>query len=144
MKILTRDFEEIEISECDIITFPSGIFAFEDNHKFVLISPLGENVYPMWLQSVENSELCFIVFNPVEFFPDYSVSLENSDHKAIQLEKDDQNVLYLAIAVIPDNYKDATINLKSPIIINANKNLAVQVIAVESYPLKHPVFLKEE
>lgn len=143
MTIVSRDFGEINITESDVITFPSGIFAFEDARRFIVISPLGENVFPMWLQCIDNVELCFIVFNPYQFYENYSIKIENSDKQIIELS-DKETAEYLVVAVIPQNYKNATVNLKSPIIINSKKKLAVQVIAYENYPLKHPVFHKEE
>ncbi len=143
MIIITRDFSEVEISENQVIDFPAGIFAFEDNREFVLLSPLGDDVYPMWLQSVTNPDLCFIVFNPFEFVPDYSVILDKEAAEIINYAENDE-IMYLSIAVIPEEYKDSTVNLKSPVIINFSNNKAVQFIANENYPLKHPVFLKEE
>ena len=61
IKINTRDFGETEIQESAVFSFPNGVFAFEDDRKFALLSPLGEDTYPMWLQSMDHQELCFIV-----------------------------------------------------------------------------------
>ncbi|MDE7289033.1 MAG: flagellar assembly protein FliW, partial [Oscillospiraceae bacterium] len=61
MTINTRDFGEQEIAEDKIINFPNGIYAFEDQHRFVMLSPLGNDVFPAWLQSLDNENLCFIV-----------------------------------------------------------------------------------
>lgn len=141
MIIKTRDFGEEEISEEVIIDFPNGVYAFEDDHRFVLLSPCGEDKYPMWLQSVDNPELCFIVFEPREFVPDYSVELDK-ETKAL-LETDSAELDFLCMAVVPDEYINTTINLKSPIVINSAAKKGVQVIAAENYPLKFPAFKKE-
>lgn len=141
MIIKTRDFGEEEISEEVIIDFPNGVYAFEDDHRFVLLSPCGEDKYPMWLQSVDNPELCFIVFDPREFVPDYSVELDK-ETKAL-LETDSAQLDLLCMAVVPDEYINTTINLKSPIVINSAAKKGVQVIAAENYPLKFPAFKKE-
>ena len=50
IKVKTRDFDEIEIPENEIIHFAKGIFAFEDQTKYVLLAPRGENQFPMWLR----------------------------------------------------------------------------------------------
>lgn len=143
MKINTRDFGEIDIAENEILSFPQGIYAFEEDRRFVLISPCGENKYPMWLQSLDNENLCFIVFDPKEFSADYKVTMDDEAKKAIGMT-DSSVIDYLAIAVIADDYIDSTVNLKSPIVVNSDNNTAVQVIAPESYPLKFLVFKKEE
>lgn len=142
MIIKTRDFGEEEISEEVIIDFPNGVYAFEDHHRFVLISPCGENKYPMWLQSVDNQNLCFIVFNPKEFVSDYSVTLDDDSAKAIGT--DGAELDYLCMAVVPDEYINTTVNLKSPIVINSAAKKGIQVIAAENYPIKFPAFKKEE
>jgi flagellar assembly factor FliW len=139
MTVKTRDFGEVEIEEHGIITFPNGVFAFEEARRFVLLSPLGENVFPMWLQSLDDPELCFIVFNPYEIAKDYSVSFDRAAPALVECGDGDA-VTYLCIAVIPEDYSKSTVNLKSPIILNADKKLAVQVIAYEDYSIKHPVF----
>ncbi|MCH5192566.1 MAG: flagellar assembly protein FliW [Oscillospiraceae bacterium] len=142
MTIKTRDFGEQNITENKIIAFPEGLYAFEEERRFVMLSPLGENVYPAWLQSVDNENLCFIVFDPEQIVTDYSVTVESESIRAIELEKDSKPD-YLVLAVVPEEYKNTTVNLKSPIIINADKMLAVQAIAAESYPIKFPIFKKE-
>lgn len=141
--VKTRDFDEIEVSAKDIITFPNGIFAFEDYREYILITPLGEGKFPVWLQSVENPGLCFILFNPLEFCPDYRVTVADEDVEVLDMVNDDDAKFYV-IAVIPENNLDATVNLKSPIIVNSRNNKAVQIIAADDYPIKFPVFAKED
>lgn len=141
MIIKTRDFGEEEISEEVIIDFPNGVYAFEENRRFVLLSPCGEDKYPMWLQSVDNPNLCFIVFDPKEFVPDYSVELDKETKKLLEAENSELD--FLCMAVVPDEYINTTINLKSPIVINSAAKKGVQVIAAENYPLKFPAFKKE-
>ncbi len=141
MIIKTRDFGEEEISEEVIIDFPNGVYAFEENKRFVLLSPCGEDKYPMWLQSVDNPNLCFIVFDPREFVPDYSVELDKETKEL--LKADGAELDLLCMAVVPDEYINTTLNLKSPIVINSKAKKGVQVIAAENYPLKFPAFKKE-
>lgn len=141
MIIKTRDFGEEEISEEVIIDFPNGVYAFEENKRFVLLSPCGEDKYPMWLQSVDNPNLCFIVFDPREFVSDYSVELDKETKEL--LEANGEELDLLCMAVVPDEYINTTLNLKSPIVINSKAKKGVQVIAAENYPLKFPAFKKE-
>lgn len=141
--VKTRDFDEIQVSPKDIITFPEGIFAFEDYKTYILITPLGSGKFPVWLQSTENPNLCFILFNPLEFCPDYRVTVADEDLIPLDLDSDEETGFYV-IAVIPENNMDATVNLKSPIIINTKNNKAVQVIVADDYPIKFPVFAKED
>ena len=137
--VSTRDFGEIDISSDNIISFPNGIFAFEEYKAFVLISPLGEDTYPMWLQSTEKAEPCFIVYNPFEITENYLPQLSDEVKMTIQYEEGDK-VSYLTIAVVPDDFRKTTVNLKSPIVINSDKAIAVQMILDDQYQIKFPIF----
>jgi flagellar assembly factor FliW len=139
--VKTRDFDEIEVSPSEVITFPEGIFAFEEYSDYILISPLGSDKCPVWLQSTENPNLCFILFDPLEFCPDYRITVADEDIAVLDMDNND-NAKFYVIAVIPENNMDATVNLKSPLIINTANNKAVQVIAADDYPIKFPVFAK--
>ncbi len=143
MTIKTRDFGEIEIEESKVFSFPNGIFAFEEHTRFALISPLGENVYPMWLQSLNDPALCFIVFDPSIIDDSYIVTLNQSEKKLLETD-DDTAIRTLAIARVPEDYRKTTVNMKSPIVINADKNIATQIILPHDYPFRLPIYEKQE
>ncbi len=143
IEIETRDFGKQEVLESDIITFPRGLFAFEDCKRFVLLNPLGDENSPMWLQNADAVVPCFIVFKPMELIAGYSPEPLDEDVEAIKIDEGDE-VEVLSIAVIPDNYKKATINVKSPIIVNRNKKLAVQAILPQDYDIKYPLYRPTE
>lgn len=137
--IETRDFGRQEISKEDIITFPRGLFAFEDAKEFVLLSPLDDEASPMWLQSSQSEKPCFIVFKPLDFISDYEPEPIEEDLRLIDY-KDKDEIEYLVLAVIPEDYTKTTLNLKSPVVINRTKRLAVQTILQEDYDLRFPLY----
>lgn len=139
MLLQTRDFGEQSYSENEIITFPTGLFAFEQQKKYILIKPMPEETSPIWLQSLEDSSLCFILFCPTAIFDDYHPTLEDDDRTELEISSE-QDILILSMAIIPEDYKQTTINLKSPLIINIAKHIGKQVILNEDYPLRTPVF----
>lgn len=142
MEIMTRDFGLINVEEDKIFNFPTGIFAFEDCRQFALISPLGENVYPMWLQSTENVTPCFIVFDPATIDGAYRITLNSSEKKLLKIN-DDTNIRCLSIAVVPEDYKKTTVNMKCPIVINADERIAAQVILPEKYEIRLPIYVEK-
>lgn len=141
MKIETRDFGIIEIADDTVITLPNGILGFEDTHKYTLISPLGEDKFPMWLQSVEGVTPCFVVYDPMQLMPDYSFAISDEEQELLKI---DENSPYrcLTVAIVPDDYKKTTINLRCPIVLNTRDNIAAQVI-LEDYDFKFPVYSEE-
>ena len=151
MLINTRDFGEIEITREDIIVFPAGVFAFEDARNFALLSPLGEDVYPKWLQCTDDVSPCFIVFDPFSADEEYidNVKLEQSDAKTLKIDTesaDNINVRLLVIATVCDDFKKTTVNMRAPIVINTDNGLATQVILPQSsdYDFKFPLFDEDE
>lgn len=142
MKILTRDFGETEIDEKKIISFPSGIIGFESITKYALICPLGEGVFPMWLQSVEGPDPCFVIYDPMEIYPDYKFEISDEEQHLLKIGKDTPYRCF-TVAIVPDNYRETTINLRCPIVINTEDNIAAQVILTEEYEFKAPVYDEE-
>ena len=143
IKLNTRDFGEIEITEESIYEFPSGVFAFEDTRNFALISPLGEDVYPMWLQSADDITPCFVVFDPTIIDEGYQVTLSKSEKTLLDI-KEDTDLRYLVIAKVPENFRETTVNMKSPIVINCENHTAAQFILPQDYPFRLPIYKKEE
>lgn len=145
----TKYFGDITIDEDKIITFPSGLFGFENRTKYALLSFLddrgesSEDVF-MCLQSTEEPDLAFIVMNPYYICADYDpYQIPESLLSEIQLGQETKHTVY-CVAVVRDNFDESTINLKCPIIINVEKKLAKQFILEESdYSMRYPATKKE-
>lgn len=141
--IQSRDFGEVKVSADEIITFPNGLFAFEDLTEYVLISPLGDNEYPMWLQSTQSTKPCFIVFDSAALVPGYNPSLTNNECEMLKIEENTA-IKYLVIAVVHEDHLKTTVNLKCPIVINTERRIAAQVILTEDYSFRQPIFETEK
>lgn len=139
MNIITRDFGEQEVDEEKIISFPEGIIGFEDAKQYALLSPLGDGVFPMWLQAVGSKEPCFVVYDPMEIYSDYSFEISDEEQALLGI---DENSPYrcLAVAIVPDDYRKTTINLRCPIVVNTKDRIAAQIILTEHFDFKAPVY----
>lgn len=142
MIINTRDFGQLDVKEEQIFEFPNGVYAFEEAKHFALISPLGEDVYPMWLQCIDDIAPCFIVFDPTLIYNGYEISLSESEKKLLNLDGSEK-IKALCIAKVPDDYKKTTVNMKSPIIMNMKERLAAQIILPADYPFRLPIYETE-
>jgi flagellar assembly factor FliW len=142
MEVATSRFGEIEVKEEEIIEFVVGPYGFEEKKQFVLWAE--EDSPFFWLQSVEDSELAFVVSEPWSFYEGYQFDI--SDQLEEKLELDDQeDVLVINIIVVPTDPKEMTMNLKSPIIINKEQQVAKQIILEEEeYPVRYQLFDSEE
>lgn len=144
MRLKTRHFGEIEIQEDDIIHFPHGLLAFDDIKKYVIIPNPDPQVPFQWLQSVDNTDLAFVITSPFLFLKNYEFDLPDKVIKTLEIGKPEDIMIY-SIAVVPENLKEMTINLRGPIIINLTNKRAKQIILDnEKYSLKHKIFQDTE
>jgi len=143
MRLKTKAFGEIEISEKQRLHFKQGIFGFEDVHEFVLLdSPDNSPFY--WLQAEKQPETAFVLIDPKIKFTDYKLKLDAKDREELNLNSDNDIIIFV-IVTIYENPMDITINLLGPIIINKVTHEAKQVINQnDNYSVKHPLFAKEE
>lgn len=139
MKIETRDFGIIEIKDNNIITFKQPIYGFEEYTQYVLVtdSNMGNGI--CWLQSIEQKSVCFILMNPLQVKKDYAPVVMQDVLITLQATPKDDLDCWV-IAVIGETFRQSTVNMKSPIIINHKRNLAMQVILDQDYPIRMPVF----
>ncbi|MGV2939773.1 flagellar assembly protein FliW [Mesobacillus sp. LC4] len=143
MKLNTKYHNEVEIREEEILHFEKGIPGFPDEMKFVIL-PLNEDGSFSVLQSVETTELAFVIASPFSFFQDYDFKLEDSVVEELELRSENDVTVY-SILTVQDPFEKTTANLQAPVIINKTTNKAKQVILVdEKYKTKHNLFGKTE
>ncbi|MEA5136628.1 MAG: flagellar assembly protein FliW [Candidatus Fimivivens sp.] len=138
MTIATRDFGNIDISEDGILTFRLPILGFEEQKQFVILydDEMGDALG--WLQSIDDRDVCFIIIDPHTVFDTYKPSIASSVLNKLELSKQEDAVLR-NLVVIPSQTGEATVNLKSPLVINPAKKLAAQVILEQDYSVRTPL-----
>lgn len=124
MKIDTKFFGEVEISNNDVINFYNGIPGFEDYKKYVIFS-IDENSILKCLQSTENKNVCLVIINPWDYFSDYQVELSDEEIKNLEIEKEEDVQVYNVLTIRHDRI---TANLLAPIIVNVLKKKGKQII----------------
>ncbi|HHZ01528.1 MAG TPA: flagellar assembly protein FliW [Tissierellia bacterium] len=138
----TKDFGEIAIKEEDIIHFTCGLYGFENYKRYVILKDEPEDTV-MFLQSLDNSDLSFVLVDPYAIFNTYNPILLEEDLLDLDVHEETE-LKYLVIAIIAENIKDSVVNLKSPIAINPKNRKAKQVILQNSYPLRYGIIATEE
>ena len=138
MNIITRDFGEIKINKEDIITFTQPIIGFDDYKKFIILHDEDTSRQIAWSQSIEESELCFIVIDPSTTVRDYKNKFNLPESVKRYLGEGEYE--FWLIMVVSDDIKQSTINLKSPILINPENRLAMQLVLEEDLPIRYPLF----
>ena len=134
MIIETRNFGKLEVEKSRLIRMVQPILGFEELDVFALLSDTEVGNDFRWLQSVEDSDVCFVLVNPKIADANYNPKVPNDVLKQVKSTQKDIEVW--SIAVIPQQFEKSTVNLKSPIIINAEGCLGAQIILEEGYPIR--------
>ena len=139
MIVKTGRFGQIEVSSEEIISIPSGVLGFPEDHQFCLVDS-GDDTLILWLQSLSNPHLAFPVLEPKVFKPDYVVRLSAAELRELKLSSI-KDASVFTILTIPSNLSEMTANLKAPLVINVIEKTAKQVVLQENdQPIKHPMF----
>lgn len=138
MNISTKYFDDVSISEQDIIYFKEGIFGFENFKKYIIIEFESGSDNLLCLQSIDDEELAFVLMNPFNLMSDYKPQLSDSDIEDLAIDENTEGVLYYVICVVKDSISESTVNMKCPIVINPKSKMAKQIILdSEEYNFKH-------
>ncbi len=138
MKINTSRFGEVEIDDSSVITFIKGIPGFPDEKRYVLL-PHREDSPFMWLQSIDNPELAFLVINPFEINQDYAYEIPDQVQEELKISDPEQVQTLAMVTVRKEGEKPViTVNLLGPLVINIEEMVASQlVLDPKQYDVQH-------
>ncbi len=132
-----RKMEGDALREAGYIEFCEGIFGFENEKKFLPIMLEENSDAVLYLQSVENENLVFVIMNPFMIKEDYNPVLCEEDYKKLGTS-DEKELSYYVICNIGNTARETTVNLKCPIVVNAVTRKARQVILeTTEYGMRH-------
>ncbi len=137
MKVKTKTLGTVQVEEKQIINFVNGLYGFEEYHRFAIIEAEYQPFY--WLQSLDESNLAFIIVDPFLIVNDYELDIDDNALSEIGIDSPEDVVLF-AIITIPADGSAVTANLQGPIVINRKNNIALQVILSDSkWTTKHNI-----
>lgn len=137
MKLQTKYFGEIEYDADEQITFPDGIFGFEEEHAFLLLPFDGSGGTMLCLQSIATPALAFVVLDPFSLTPDYEPELRENELKQFGARETGELGFYVLCAV-KNPPSESTVNLRCPLVVHPKTREARQII-MERYEMRHPL-----
>jgi flagellar assembly factor FliW len=129
--------QRLPVKNENVISMPLGLLGFEQVKKYVLLITPEEEPF-LWLQMLENQSQGFVVINPSVAAPDYAPDIAQADIEFLGIQSP-ADALVLNIVTVGN--RQATVNLKGPIVINRRTLVGKQCIPtnVSDYSLQHPV-----
>ncbi|HFE64570.1 hypothetical protein B1H10_00930 [candidate division KSB1 bacterium 4484_188] len=137
MKVVTRQFGELEVSEEQVIHFPKGIIGFEDCRNFIIVND--EDFEPFrWLISLDKKEIGFPVLDPFLVTEKF---IKEFPRKVVQELRNERALMdVFCIVTLKGERGSVTMNLKGPILIDYNKREGRQIILTsEDLSVSHPI-----
>ena len=141
MEITTKVFGKITIDDEKIIHFPNGIIGFPELTDFALIHDEEKGTDTIhWLQSLQEPAFAMPVMDPLIVCPDYNPEVDDELLNCIG-EIVPEELLVMVTVTVTKDIKKMTVNLKGPMVINAARRKATQVIVEgDEYKVKFPIY----
>lgn len=134
MEIQSKYFGTIDIQPETIIEMIQPIYGFESLKRFTLISDQEIGTDLLWFQSLDQADICFMVANPNAFVKDI-IELNIEDLNIVEAQEI-EDIDVLSIVSLGETFEQSTLNLKSPILLNAKNNKGAQVILNQDLPFR--------
>jgi flagellar assembly factor FliW len=129
--------QTVEVAEEQIFAFEPGIGGFDGLRRYALIAE--EDSAVEWLQSVDDSDVCFALLEPFALLPDYSFEMSDSDVEGVGMEEPG-DVIVRSILTLHEDPALITVNLLAPLVLCRRTHLARQVILQGvDYSMRYPV-----
>lgn len=142
MLVKTKHFGEVDLDENKVITFEDGIIGFEDCKRYTILynNEDGDSSTISWLQSLDAPELALPVISPLSVMTDYNPIVEDDVLQPIG-ELTEDNIIILLTLSVPSDITKMSVNLKAPLIINADTKKGCQIIAENpDYVIKYNIY----
>ena len=116
------------------------LIGLTDLKKFALITDAEHTeTHIQWLQSLDEPAMALPIINPYEIIEEYNPVVEDEMLKILGEYKEEDLMLMVTIRV-PSDITQMTINLKGPIIINAETKKGCQIIVEDDLPVKYMIY----
>lgn len=131
MEIYQTPFGQIEVDPDTVISFPDGLPGFPEQKRYKLLHEDRPNPQVLWMQSLDDAEVCFSVVEAERLGLNYQIVLDDDECAKIGLESADEAKLLLILAR-KDGKGDITANTQAPIVLNPRTRKALQKIGLRA------------
>lgn len=131
-----EEIGELNLEKANVLEFPEGMLGLPQYKHYVLIRNEQTNPF-LRLQCVDNTQISFLVIDPVFADSGYKSYVLASDPDHIFIDAGEDVVMFVVCTVKKDG-SDVTANMQAPVIINHKTMIGRQIILLDSpYSLRH-------
>ncbi|TBV79173.1 MAG: hypothetical protein EYX74_07410 [Desulfobulbaceae bacterium] len=140
IRVKTSRFGEIAVDPDKVISMSSALPGFPEARRFVLRQHDHKSPF-MWLQSLDNPDLAFIVIQAGQLVADYQPQLPLAGIRELGASVGSELEILLILAIPHGKPQEMTANLLGPMVINWATRMAKQVLLdPQKYDARWPVF----
>jgi flagellar assembly factor FliW len=125
----------VPVTEACTVRFPDGIPGFEGCRRFVILA--SDAFVPLQrIDAVEGPPASFLCIDPRHVVPGYRCRLSAADEERLEVTAASRLVWLSLVSMEPGGA--ITVNLRAPIVVNADRMVGCQVLPDDaSYPVRH-------
>lgn len=142
----TKNFGTVQYESGTELVFPRGIPGFEQRREFLALH-FADTDPLIFLQSVEDGDLCFVTLPVPAVDRDYRLQVEGEDRELVGLPASGALRIgedVLCVVVLSIGEEGPTANLLAPVVVNLHNRRAVQAVAAQSgYSHQHRLAAEE-
>jgi flagellar assembly factor FliW len=136
MRVESQQLGTLEIPEDAAIRFPQGILGFPKDRTFCLLEVKPGSRFQL-LQSTEDSNLAFVVIDPLTVDPGYPLAAVRELAAQAGLAPDEQIGVAAIVTVAPPPARP-TVNLMAPLALGLRTRQGLQVVLhAGQYQVRH-------
>ncbi len=127
IRVKTSRFGEVEVSAEAVITMVAPILGFPEARHYFL-KRHSENSPLLWLQSLENPELAFVVIDPAYLLADYQPVVSPAILEELAIKNSSRLDVLVILTIPPGGAGEITANLMAPLVFNSESRIGAQVL----------------
>ena len=131
IRVETTRFGVLEAPRNQVLTMEKPVLGFEQCKEYVAIKT--GDMHPfVWLQSLSEADVAFLMINPKLLYADYTIQVNKREVEDIGVT-DDTSVEIFVIVTVGPTLEESTVNLQGPIVINTESRKAKQLVLANSH-----------
>ena len=134
--LATKALGSVQRNTAQIFSFSEGLYGFPEDKEFALIEESKDSPF-LWLQSVKQASLAFVIIDPVLFSKDpYLPEVSAVDLDALGIKSLAECNVYVIVTIPSDHPEEMTANLQGPVLLDIEKKTGRQIISLNN---KHEI-----
>ena len=113
-------------NDVPVVEMRGGLLGFPEYTQFTLIKMNDEGLVYR-LQSLQDEAINFVVVPAASFFPSYAPIVDDEVAARFDLVNG-REILILLVVTLGETFKDSTVNLMAPLLLDPNAQIAEQII----------------